>query len=165
MIIAEGIDGTGKSTFIDMLAEYGYSRYHFPYDVKNQDLMIKYLSVLNNANSRTALDRSFISEMVYGPVMRGTSKLSLEQLRFLLTEYSKKGFEIVYLTAPKEDLMKRCQDDPEDLKMILDNYDKLHEQYELVMSICSEYIPVHRYDTGVLNVNEMSEGVRKVVKL
>ena len=107
MIIVEGIDGVGKTTLVDYIVEQGLEKHHFDYDEKNMDLYKKYMRVLNSSNLNKVLDRSFISEMVYGPVIRGKSKLELEQFKRLLLEYKKSRTSIIYLTAPKEILLKR----------------------------------------------------------
>lgn len=53
------------------------------------------------------LDKSFISEMVYGPIIRNKCKLSLEDYTKLLIAYKNVGTKIIYLTAPKDVLLKR----------------------------------------------------------
>lgn len=70
------------------------------------DLLSKYMKVLLSDNTELVLDRSFISEMVYGPVIRNKCKLSIEDYTKLLIAYKNTGAKIIYLTAPKEVLLK-----------------------------------------------------------
>lgn len=91
MIVIEGLDGVGKTTLVDYFVNMGMRKYHFDYDEKNMDLFTKYMKVLNEKTDILVFDRSFISEMVYGPVLRNNCKLSLEQYTKLLQEYKKQS--------------------------------------------------------------------------
>lgn len=116
MIIIEGLDGVGKTTLVNYFATQGMKKHHFDYDVNNMDLFSKYMRVLQEEDLNLVLDRSFISEMVYGPVLRGKSKLELEQYKKLLEAYKQVGTSIIYLTAPQEILLERRQGDQKILK-------------------------------------------------
>ena len=77
MIIIEGLDGVGKTTLVDYFVNMGMKKYHFDYDAKNMDLFTKYMRVLEEKSDILVLDRSFVSEMVYGPVLRNNCKLTI----------------------------------------------------------------------------------------
>ena len=117
MLIIEGIDGVGKTTLVEYLQSYGMKKYHFDYDSKNMDLLSKYMKVLSSDDTGLVLDRSFISEMVYGPVIRNKCKLSIEDYTKLLMAYKNTGAKIIYLTAPKEVLLKRRNDEQSDYEV------------------------------------------------
>jgi hypothetical protein len=161
MIIVEGIDGVGKTTLVDYIVEQGLEKHHFDYDEKNMDLYKKYMRVLNSSNLNKVLDRSFISEMVYGPVIRGKSKLELEQFKRLLLEYKKSRTSIIYLTAPKEILLKRREKDLTDFEMIQKFYDKLNLQYDKVMSYSMDFIDVLKLDTSLNSSEEVQRKVKR----
>lgn len=161
MIIVEGIDGVGKTTLVDYIVEQGLEKHHFDYDEKNMDLYKKYMRVLNSSNLNKVLDRSFISEMVYGPVIRGKSKLELEQFKRLLLEYKKSRTSIIYLTAPKEILLKRREKDLTDFEMIQKFYDKLNLQYDKVMSYSMDFIDVLKLDTSLNSSEEVQMKVKR----
>ena len=161
MIIVEGIDGVGKTTLVDYIVEQGLEKHHFDYDEKNMDLYKKYMRVLNSSNLSKVLDRSFISEMVYGPVIRGKSKLELEQFKRLLLEYKKSRTSIIYLTAPKEILLKRREKDLTDFEMIQKFYDKLNLQYDKVMSYSMDFIDVLKLDTSLNSSEEVQRKVKR----
>ena len=91
MLIIEGIDGVGKTTLVEYLQNCGMKKFHFDYDSKNMDLFSKYMKVLSVNDKELVLDRSFISEMVYGPVIRKICKLSFDDYTNLLIAYKNKG--------------------------------------------------------------------------
>lgn len=149
MIIIEGLDGVGKSTVVERLKTFGFINLHYDYDSSNYDLTQKYLSVLNyNDLDKYIADRSFFSEMVYGPVLRNGSRISDEQFIKLLKEYSKIGAKVIYLTSDKDILLKRRQEDEKDFKTLTDYYSELNSQYEKAMNITAKYIPVLHIDTS-----------------
>lgn len=163
MIIVEGIDGVGKTTLVNFIVEHGLEKHHFDYDAKNMDLYNKYMSILNSTNLNKVLDRSFISEMVYGPVIRGKSKLELEQYKKLLLEYKKCGTTIVYLTAPKEVLLQRRQNDLQDYETIQKFYEELKFYYESIMSYSSDYINIIKLDTSLNNCKEIQDKIKGLI--
>lgn len=165
MIIVEGIDGVGKSTFVQELSLYGYKRHHFNFDEKNMNLYLKYSSVLSKSDSKTALDRSFISEMVYGPVIRGGSKLTDFEFIQLLKSYGNNGFKLFYLHATKKCLLERRASDFQDYEMLLKYGDALLLQYEKVIKISRDYLDIIFYNTELLSIDNMINDARKNLKL
>ncbi len=163
MIIVEGIDGVGKTTLVDYLVTQGMSKHHFGYDSKNLDLITKYMSLLKDNTDSLVLDRSFISEMVYGPVIRNMCKLELEDYRKLLLAYKDRGVSIIYLIAPKVELLKRRQHDDSDYSNIEKYYDELNGQYDSIMEYSNQFVDVHKFDTHEMSENEVQELVRKIV--
>ncbi|MDO5568985.1 MAG: hypothetical protein Q4G04_02575 [bacterium] len=165
MLIIEGIDGVGKTTLVELFQKDGMKKFHFDYDAKNMDLFSKYLKILSlDGLNDLALDRSFVSEMVYGPVVRNKCKLSLEQYIELLRQYSLCGAYIIYLIAPKEALLARRKDDPNDLRIIEEYYDQLSLQYDRIMQLSSNYIEVLQFDTFKNDENQIQKQVRKLIK-
>ena len=162
MIIIEGLDGVGKTTLVNYFVTKGMEKHHFDYDVNNMDLYSKYIRVLSG-NLDVVLDRSFISEMVYGPVLRGKSKLDLEQYKKLLEEYQKIGTKIIYLTAPQEILLERRKDETKDFDMISKYYEELNFQYEAIMNYSEDYIDIIRFNTGIMNEYMIQEKTKKLV--
>lgn len=163
MLILEGIDGVGKTTVVDCLEKLGMKKYHFDYDEKNTDLVSKYLRVINQDTKNIVLDRSFISEMVYGPVIRSHCKLSIEEYKQLLKAYKKIGAKIIYLTAPKEILIERRKDDSTDSKILEKYYDELKQQYDKIMALTNKYIEVLKYDTFINTEEEIERKIRGIV--
>ena len=163
MIIVEGMDGVGKTTLVDYLVTQDMSKHHFDYDSKNLDLMTKYMKLLENETDDLVLDRSFISEMVYGPVLRGASKLQLIDYKELLLAYQSVGLFIIYLTAPKNELLKRRKNDCSDYSNLAKYYDDLNRQYDFIMSYTQQFVDVHKFDTKEVSETEVQQSVKKLV--
>lgn len=164
MIIIEGIDGVGKTTLVDYFVEHGMQKYHFDYDVHNMDLYTKYMRVLDNETESFVFDRSFISEMVYGPVLRNHCKLTLEQYKNLLLAYKQCGTSIIYLTSPKSVLLSRRINDLKDYEMIDNHYDSLNEKYDEIMSLSQEFIDVMKCDSHMMSKEEIQEKSRRFLR-
>ena len=164
MLIIEGIDGVGKTTLVEYLESCGMKKSHFDYDSKNMDLLTKYMSVLLHNENDLVLDRSFISEMTYGPVIRNDCKLSIEDYTKLLIAYNNAGTKIIYLTAPKDVLLSRRNNDLSDFEVISKHYEKLNNKYEEIMQNSSDFIEVIKIDTSKENIHEVRNHVRTLVK-
>lgn len=164
MLIIEGIDGVGKTTLVEYLQCYGMKKYHFDYDSKNMDLLSKYMKVLSEDDTELVLDRSFISEMVYGPVIRNKCKLSLDDYMRLLVAYKNAGAKIIYLTAPKDVLLKRRNEEKSDYEVITNHYEELNTKYDKIMEYSSKFIDVITINTHEANIEQVRSKVKKLVK-
>lgn len=155
MIILEGIDGAGKTTVADYLNQNGYSTYHFTYDKKNKNIEDKYINLLDEETQNMVLDRSFVSELVYGPVLRHSCKLNREQLEKILTRYKQVNPIVLYFKANKEDILQRRIKDEKDYQMLTINYDALNNRYEKVIRVISKYLNVIEINTSERSVEEV----------
>lgn len=164
MLIIEGIDGVGKTTLVECLQSCGMKKFHFDYDSKNMDLLSKYMKVLSVDDKELVLDRSFISEMVYGPVIRKACKLSLENYTNLLIAYKNMGAKIIYLKAPKDILLKRRNEDKSDYAVIENYYDELNTQYDKIMVYSASFIDVITIDTYEENIEQVRNHIKKLVR-
>jgi len=109
VIVLEGCDGTGKTTRASALAErHGYTVLHSDRLADGTDLAEQYLSVLR-LPGKIALDRSFISEIVYGTVREGRSRLSARQAAELAFFLADRGGVLVHLTGSPEMLAERLR--------------------------------------------------------
>ena len=163
MIIIEGLDGVGKTTLVDYFVNMGMKKYHFDYDAQNMDLFTKYMRVLDEKTDILVLDRSFVSEMVYGPVLRNNCKLTIEQYTELLKLYREKGATIIYLTAPKEVLLERRANDLKDYEMIDKYYETLNVRYDEIMDYSSNYINILQYDSFAMNKEEIQNNTKRLI--
>ena len=164
MLIIEGIDGVGKTTLVEFLQCFGMKKYHFDYDSQNMDLFSKYMKVLLSNETELVLDRSFISEMVYGPIIRNKCKLTLEDYTKLLVAYKNAGAKIIYLTAPKDILLKRRTDEKSDYEVITNHYDELNKKYNEIIEYTSMYIDVITINTHKADIEQFRSQVKNLVK-
>jgi thymidylate kinase len=99
VVALEGCDGTGKTTIACNLAErHGYTVLHSARPPDAIDLAERYRSILARPG-KIALDRSFISELVYGPVKYGRSRLSAPDAAELAFRLADRGGVLVHLTG------------------------------------------------------------------
>lgn len=109
------------------------------------------------------LDRSFISEMVYGPVIRNKCKLSLEDYTKLLIVYKNVGTKIIYLTAPKDVLLKRRTEEKSDYEIITNYYEELNKKYDEIMEYSSKFIDIIDINTYEANIEQVRSQVKKLM--
>lgn len=82
-IIIEGPDGAGKTTLAKQLAFLtGKAYHHEGPPPQGVDVFQHYMSLLVR-NEPTVFDRLFEGENVYGPILRGATRLSAEETRLL----------------------------------------------------------------------------------
>jgi thymidylate kinase len=107
VIILEGCDGAGKTTCATTLAtRYAYQRVHAERTPEGTDLFQRHRSILA-LPGRLVLDRSFISELVYGPVRYGRCRLTSSQTTELLAIVRARHGVLIHLDAPPERLRAR----------------------------------------------------------
>lgn len=156
MIILEGIDGSGKTTLANKLKEHGYFDLHFAHDPENKDLFTKYSKILDVPNSQNLiLDRSFISEFVYGTVLRGVSRLNESQIRMLAQKYARKDGKVIYLVASYNTLLKRRSKENKDLKTLQKHYKELNNSYEYIMKSLQNSIKIYKFNTDLKSTDQI----------
>jgi len=101
-VVIEGCDGTGKTTLARRLTgEHGFSHVHATRTPDHLDLTTRYLHILDTDN-RLVMDRSFVSELVYGPLQRGRSRLTWAQVLDLAEAVTQRTGVFIHLTAPAD---------------------------------------------------------------
>lgn len=109
VIVVEGCDGTGKSTLATLLSsQYGYSVVRTGRLGDGTDLAERYRTVLDQPGN-LVLDRSFITELVYGPLRNGASRLTADQAAQLAFALADRGGVFVHLTAHPKALAWRLR--------------------------------------------------------
>jgi hypothetical protein len=83
----------------------GLSTVFYDYDPITQDIVSKYRNIDIVSAKNGASDRSFISEITYGSVVRGHSRLTLDDYKGQLNFYASIGTSIIYLQADIETLL------------------------------------------------------------
>ena len=154
-IIIEGCDGVGKTTIAKTLSKLGFIRNHFTYDKNTKNIRSRYEGLLHDIdNKRIILDRSFISEQVYGPVLRGKSRLSDNDFLDLLVLFHKHNTVVLYLKATKETLLKRNRDNI-DFELNNNYFQGLSNTYKNVLHQVKKILPVIYLDTESMNPREI----------
>lgn len=107
VIVLEGCDGTGKTTLASALAiGHGFAVVHATRTPEGIDLFAKYHAILARPGP-LALDRSFVSELVHGPLERGHSRLTFDDAARLTTVVAVRGGILVHLTGQPEAIATR----------------------------------------------------------
>jgi hypothetical protein len=109
VIVFEGCDGTGKSTLAALLgARYDYAIVRSARLDDGADLVAGYRAVFGQPGN-LVLDRSFITELVYGPLRNGRSRLDPDQAAQLAFAVADRGGVLVHLTAHPKALAWRLR--------------------------------------------------------
>ncbi|GAA3762076.1 hypothetical protein [Salinactinospora qingdaonensis] len=128
LIILEGCDGVGKSTLARRIAHmHGHRILHSGVSPEGTDLVIHYTHAIQ-ALEHSVMDRSFISELVYGPLFRGHTRISTDDAINLCHQLVKRGGLLVHLTAPPHTIAAR-----------LHNRDGTHPKTEHLQAIVHAY--------------------------
>ena len=146
MIIIEDLDGTGKTTLANDLLNKNYILINN--NLTSESHYDKYVNIIKTSDINSVSDRSFVSEMVYGKVLSGTTKLSEEEFINLVKLYSEYETKIIYLYASKKILLERRKDDFKDSKVIFHLYQELMDEFERRLDYISAYIDVFSINTG-----------------
>jgi hypothetical protein len=109
VIVLDGCDGTGKTTLAEELREqFGYAITHSGRTPDGIDLAGRYRQLLAMPG-RLVLDRSFISELVYGPLLHGRSRITQQAAVSLAQDVAQRGGTLVHLTGAPEAIAARLR--------------------------------------------------------
>lgn len=149
IIIIEGPDGAGKTMLANKLADQtGYALIHRTQPKNDEDkkrMMDEYLDVINSGKN-CIFDRSWYSEMVYGPIMRDASVITYPQMYELELKLAKRGALIIYCTASKSALWKRCTSRGEDYITTFETFENICDGFEQLMLHVPHVVPVVTYE-------------------
>lgn len=149
IIILEGPDGSGKTTLANTLSKQtGYFVLHRSQPKTEEDkarMMDEYMQVIK-AGKNCIMDRSWYSEMVYGPVMRDASVINYPQMYALEKQLARVGGLVIYCTGSLQTLWKRCLARGEDYIVDKDTYTKIYLGYQTLMEDVPHLIPVVTYE-------------------
>lgn len=119
--------------------------------------------MLKKNHKNLILDRSFISELVFGPVLRNSCKINENETKNIIAKYAEVWTKIIYLKADKLTLLQRRRDDEEDTQMLNTYYEELNSRYEKVIRILARYMPILTLDTSKLSQNDIAKSATKFV--
>lgn len=153
--ILDGCDGSGKTTLANKILEttLGATRMHFGAP-KTDEEAFNYWQVYSNAiasvqpGQTVVFDRSWISDMVYGPIIRNRSEMSFQMYELLCSQViAKGGGMIIFCTANTDLLWRRCRQRGETFVKSKETIAQLHDAYEELFKKLT-ILPKVRYDTG-----------------
>ena len=119
--------------------------------------------MLKKNHKNLILDGSFISELVFGPVLRNSCKINENETKNIIAKYAEVWTKIIYLKADKLTLLQRRRDDEEDTQMLKTYYEELNSRYEKVIRILARYMPILTLDTSKLSQNDIAKSAIKFV--
>lgn len=147
IFILEGPDGSGKTTLANQLSKQtGYKVIHRVQpktDEEKTRMMNEYVRTIRTRKNMI-FDRSWYSEMVYGPVMRDASVIGYPQMYDIERQLMKAGAMIIYCTDSTEALWSRCQERGEDYIKDKATFNKICDGFDQLFSV-PHYIPVVTY--------------------
>lgn len=154
--IIEGPDGAGKTTLVEQIKKSHMNAkvLHFgaPQTPEEADNYYKvYAEAINAKRDDEVLifDRSWYSDMVYGPVMRNRQEMTQEHADMLSAMVvARGGGIIIYCTAPIKVLWARCQRRGETYLQNQAQLQAISVGYSKVMAENVRFLPVVRYDTA-----------------
>ena len=156
IIIVEGPDGAGKSTLIEgLLKSHPGSTYKHFSNPKTDEEAFGYWKVYAQAiedtdpTTVTIFDRSWYSDVVYGPIFRNRLEMDPMHVKMLeLMVQAHGGGFVIYCTAPINMLWSRCKKRGETYVLSKEKLAEVAKSYGNVMATqCG--LPVVKHDTGV----------------
>ncbi|MFE6101262.1 hypothetical protein ACFVQ4_14975 [Streptomyces laurentii] len=145
-LVLEGPDGVGKSTLAERLsARHGFRVVHSPRTPDHLDLATRYRQILGSPGP-ILFDRCFVSELVYGPLHRGRSRITWSDALDLAESVIGRAGLFLHLTAPETVIRQRLLDrDGESTE--LEEIAALVTGYHRVFTTLAEYSKVLTLDT------------------
>lgn len=149
-LVLEGCDGVGKTTLAQRLsAHHGFTVVHSPRTPDHLDLAGRYRTILAQ-EGRLLFDRCFLSELVYGPLHRGRTRITWSEAIDLAETVIARDGLLIHLTAPPALVHQRLLDrDGEAIS--LDDVTALTTAYRRVFATLADYAPVLTIDTSTLD--------------
>ncbi|MGH3764052.1 MAG: hypothetical protein ACRDTX_02675 [Pseudonocardiaceae bacterium] len=145
-VVLEGCDGVGKSTLAHQLArDLGFTIVHSVRSPDGVNLAERYQRILSRPE-RLALDRSFVSELVYGPLRHGCSRLTDADAYDLAALVARRDGVLAHLTAPASVIRARLLERDGPAAASLADIASLITAYERVVTTLAPYLPVVRLE-------------------
>ena len=146
VIVLDGCDGTGKTTLAEALREQlGYAVTHSGRTPDGIDLAGRYRQLLAMPG-RIVLDRSFISELVYGPLLHGRSRITQQAAVSLARNVAQRGGTLVHLTGAPETIAARLRS-RDGTSPSVDRIRAITDAFHAAFALLAEAAPVITADT------------------
>lgn len=163
LTIIEGPDGAGKSTLLDSLGKFfaiDEVEHHGPYKGISNPAFKYYESILGADKRHVVLDRSWISEPIYGAAVRGGENRVSAPLRRMLERLTL-SFQgvVVYALPSMATCLGNIKGRDKDAYLLKDNGEPYKMVYHLYdqATITPGSLPHVVYDYENLNVSDLAE--------
>jgi adenylate kinase family enzyme len=156
-IVIEGPDRAGKTTIANLLKKRGYYVVHCDYKNSHSDIEKHYECLLNTPINSIAYDRSFISELVYGTVRRGGSRLSANAYQNLLQNLNRNNYRVLYVTDSTDILHNRLRTESKEDDLSLTTLSQIMEKYDHEMALVGKVVPVIRVTPSTMSLKAIME--------
>lgn len=162
MIILEGCDNSGKTTFAKELSQL--TKVHYQHSVKPNDAASALMDMMDSSlpkSKQVIRDRvSIISEMVYGPVVRDKSMLEGHHWNMIDFVLNSPNNILIYCRPPKEDILNFGS--REQMEGVIPNAEEILSRYDWIMNLLkSKYKNVIYYNY----LGSVEHRVRVTVKI
>lgn len=148
VVALDGCDGTGKTSLANLLAtNHGFTIVHSSRTPDQVDLADRYRSLISG-DGLLVMDRCFISELVYGPIHRGRTRLSLEDAFDLAEAVTSHGGVMVHMTAPPQVIQRRLLERDGPPLALIDEITELVDAYRRVFDTIGAHVQVVNIDTA-----------------
>ena len=133
-VVIEGVDGTGKTTLARWFESRGFRYQHFGVPRAGEDVFKTYLKALRKARTEDIVfDRLHLGEIAYGLVMRGSTKLAVEELKILNRELFASEGLLILCSVPEDIRLANLKSDEytrdvDKLRRIEDIYKRLNRE-------------------------------------
>lgn len=155
MIILEGPDSSGKSTFVDECKKKGISITKPYYPKKNQ---LKYYLLSGPLYANKWLERYYPSEMIYPRIKKGRNQMETWNQYLIEASYAPFNPVLIYFRPPIDDILKNISKrgdyyiSPEEIRSLVSEYDKFMKR---------STFKVIEHDFNKNSVDETIESVKK----
>lgn len=127
---------------------YGFTVVHSARTPDGTDLIARYQEILASPG-RLVLDRCFVSELVYGPLRHGYSRITLDQAGALAETVAARDGPLIHLTGAPAAIYARLLARDGDTTTSVSEIEELVAAYERVFAALAVLLPdrVHTLDT------------------
>ena len=147
VVALEGGDGVGKTTVAQSLAAtHGYRVVHSAYQPDVSDIRGHYEQLMQQPGSMV-LDRCFLSEVVYGQIFRGWSRLTATDVRELAMALQRQSGVLVHLVASDADIVARLHA-RDGSAPPLEQIAVVQARYDAVIDTLHGLVPIRRHSSG-----------------
>lgn len=140
LIILEGPDGAGKTTLANQFKDYKYVHHGLYRDDNQFELIERYAQSIHKAEDNTIIDRCYLSELVYGRVKRGKSRLGDTGLLLLQALCKANDVREIICLPPKDVVMANWSEKKDDYIKFLSEERAIWELYGSILDNSREYI-------------------------